>query len=78
LIGTTLDNWKKVQDLFGAMDRATFSKSTSAIPNGVRLFLCHPIKLNFNPDGISELSAQQLRQASQAVRSAREKLSKGS
>lgn len=76
LIRITLDNWKKVCDLFEPMDRAEFSKSTSAIPNGVRLFLCHPIKLNFSPNGISDLAAQQLRSASLVVRSARGRLSR--
>jgi hypothetical protein len=76
LIRTTLDNWKMVGDLFAPMARAEFSKSTSAIPNGVRLFLCHPIKLNFSPNGISELAAHQLRSASLVVRAARGRLTK--
>jgi hypothetical protein len=74
LIQATLDSWDKVRDLFEPMDRAGFSKTTSAIPNGVRLYLCHPIKLNFNPGGISEASAQQLRLALQVVRTARGRL----
>jgi hypothetical protein len=74
LIQITLNNWPKVFDLFEPMGRADFSKSTSSIPNGIRLFLCHPIKLNFNPNGISKLAAQQLHAASQIVRAARSRL----
>lgn len=76
IIESAVMNWPRIQDLFDYPDGAEFSKATSAIPGGARRYLSHPIRLNFEPEGLSPSAAEQLKNAAIEVRKAKDRLSK--
>ncbi|XHC10700.1 hypothetical protein ABWH98_24760 [Labrenzia sp. ac12] len=74
LIDMACQNWRAISDLFDYANMAEFSHACSAIPAGVRRYVSHPIRLNYEPDAISPEAAQHLKKAAEAVRNATDRL----
>ncbi|MEX0328911.1 MAG: hypothetical protein AB3N07_09330 [Ruegeria sp.] len=76
IIQAVVLNWSKVCDLFDYSSAAEFSMATTSLPAGARRYLSHPIRLNFEPDGLGPTAIENLEKAAKEVRKSRRRLAK--